>query len=313
MRTALALLFAVAVVATPSGRQGGGARIFAFEQSIWINLHHFLYVLGRAENRTPDRMRRAVVEAPKDQDAGLATLTPAEQDIWRTAVTDYANTWSKKDAIFDEDLVALTQSLAGATQPPNDTLRRAAPIYVKAWWPAHTRANTTRIAEMQQLVDTHGAAILDYITSRYQQKWPASGYPVNVSGYTNWAGAYSTGNRLLVVSSLDKEQSGLSGLEILFHESMHQWDEAIDARIKAAAGRAHKPAPDNLSHALIFYTAGQAVRSIARDYTPYADAQGVWGRGMSAIKPVLDAAWKPYLDGKGTFDEALDAILRQLQ
>jgi hypothetical protein len=60
--------------------------IFIFHSGeFWLNLHHFLYVLGRAENKTRDSSRSAVVNAPKDQEQGLAKLTPAEQAIWREA------------------------------------------------------------------------------------------------------------------------------------------------------------------------------------------------------------------------------------
>lgn len=307
VRHLLVCLVAIANLAQPS-------KIFVFEQPFWINLHHFLYVLGRAENRAPDRIRRAVADAPKDQEAGFASLTPEEQTAWRAAVSEYANGWSKKDIVFDRDMFTLTARLvhpADADVP--DVLRRVEDIYRKAWWPRHTRANDTRIRALEQSVAEDGPAVLAYITRAYKEPWPANGYPVNVSGYTNWAGAYSTDNRVLVVSSLDKDQSGLAGLEILFHESMHQWDDAMAARLNAAAARTHAAVPDALSHAMIFYTAGAAVHSIAPGYMPYADSNGVWQRGMSTLKPVLETDWQPYLDGKVTLEAALDAMLRHLQ
>jgi hypothetical protein len=47
--------------------------IFVFHSDeFWLNLHHFLYVLGRAENKTRDASREAVVDAPADQKNGLA-------------------------------------------------------------------------------------------------------------------------------------------------------------------------------------------------------------------------------------------------
>jgi hypothetical protein len=289
-------------------------KIFVFEQPFWISLHHFLYVLGRAENRAPDRVRRAVSDAPRDQEAGLARLTPDEQAAWRAAVTEYASGLSKKDMVFDRDLFTLTSKLVRPSDADiPDILRRVEPIYRRAWWPAHSRANAARISTLEQLVADEGPPVLAYITRVYKEPWPAGGYPVNVAAYANWAGAYSTDNRLLVVSSLDGEQSGFTGLEIIFHESMHQWDDAMDARLKAAAARTQRPVPDALSHAMIFYTAGAAVHSIAPGYTPYADSNGVWQRGMSALKPVLESDWQPYLDGKVTLEAALDAMLRHIQ
>jgi len=44
---------------------------FAFRSGFWNNLHHFLYVLGRDRNGTPDRTREAVAS----DNADLATLS----------------------------------------------------------------------------------------------------------------------------------------------------------------------------------------------------------------------------------------------
>jgi hypothetical protein len=164
----------------------------------------------------------------------LATLSPAEQATWRAAVTAYANGWSRKDAVFDSDLVALTHALVRAGDA-----RRTLPAL--------------------------------------------AGPP------------------------------GLPGLDAtIFHESMHQWDGQVAATLTASAERQHKTVPDLLSHAMIFYTAGAAVQSVAPDYTPYADANGIWQRGPGPFKAPLDAAWKPYLDGRGTLDAAIDAVIRRL-
>ena len=42
---------------------------------------------------------------------------------------------------------------------------------------------------------------------------------------------------------------------------------------------------------------------------PYADATGIWDRGMGIFKPALQAAWQPWLDGSGTRDQALAALV----
>jgi len=66
-----------------------------------------------------------------------------------------------------------------------------------------------------------------------------------------------------------------------------------------------------LTHALIFFTAGEAVRSIDAQQVPYAEGNGLWRqKGLGAFKAALDRSWKPYLEGKGTLDEALRALLK---
>jgi hypothetical protein len=65
---------------------------------------------------------------------------------------------------------------------------------------------------------------------------------------------------------------------------------------------------------LIWYTAGEAIRSVAPDHVPYAEANGLWRqRSLSMFRPALDEIWKPYLFGKGRRDEALAAILTRVQ
>jgi hypothetical protein len=150
---------------------------------------------------------------------------------------------------------------------------------------------------------------LKFITNAYKMEWPASGFPVHVSGCSNWAGAYSTKGNLLVIASQCESLRGLYGLETSFHEGMHQWDEQMFEVLRAQAIKVNKFFPRGLSHSLVFYTAGQAVRHVAPDHVPYSDKYGIWQRGLAAFKQPLDEIWKPYLDGKGTRDEALAALI----
>ena len=127
-----------------------------FDDPFWLNLHHYLYVLGRAQAGLPDSRRRAVAGAPADQAEGLKALDEGEQRAWQTAVAAYAKGPSTRDAMFDGDMVALGSHARGRWRPSQpgqrgvepqvvDTLRRAAPLYRKAWWPGHERANQALI------------------------------------------------------------------------------------------------------------------------------------------------------------------------
>ena len=305
--------------------QGGPeAPIFRFEaDEFWLNLHHFLYVLGRADAKMADAAREAVAGAPADEARGLDTLTSDQRRAWRDAVAFYAAGPSRKDLIFDGPLAAITQALADADAAASlsgtaidaaaiATLERAAPIYRQAWWPAHRASNHARQSEIQALVDRHGRAVLQFITRAYGMEWPAQGYPVHFSAWANWAGAYSSttgkGN-LLVVSSRDRGTAGALGLETVFHEGMHQWDSAVSALLGEQARRIDKRTPPGLSHAMIFFTAGEAVKRVIAGHVPAADALGVWGRGFQSMKAPIEETWKPYLDGQGTRDEALAALV----
>jgi hypothetical protein len=250
--------------------------------------------------------------------------------LWADAVTAYATGLSGKD-VLDDPLPAIARSLAGADDAPTltgvpidaalaATLERAAPVYRRAWWPAHRASNRAWQSSIEMLIDRHGRTILGFITRAYGMEWPTAGYPVHLSGYANWAGAYSSLRaNVLVVSSLDAGNGGLRGLETIFHESMHQWDGRVFAALNAQAKVLKTTVPGDLPHAMIFFTAGEAVRRVEPDHVPYADAFGIWQLRLSGapvpalrLKAPLEEIWKPYLDGRGARDDVFAALLAKV-
>lgn len=91
------------------------APIFRFEtDGFWLNLHHFLYVLGRVEAKMPDVRREAVAGAPADEAEGLETLGDVDRQAWRAAVSAYATGLSKLDMVFSRPLYDVTNALRRA-------------------------------------------------------------------------------------------------------------------------------------------------------------------------------------------------------
>ncbi|HEV8431545.1 MAG TPA: hypothetical protein VGQ41_26840 [Pyrinomonadaceae bacterium] len=297
--------------------------IFVFHTNeFWLNLHHFLYVLARAENKEKDSLREAVANAPADQESKLVKLSAAEKQTWRKAIAWYVSGPARKDLVFDDPLPAVTNALARSENAVSlkgsdvdasfaTILESAAAIYRKAWWKQHQAANEKWQKTTERLVNLHGVRVLSVITNAYQMQWPVAGFPVHVSAYSNWAGAYSTKGNLLVLASLDRNLQGEYGLETVFHEGMHQWDEQIQDALIEVAQKINKYFPRGLSHALIFFTAGEAVRSVNPVHVPYAEKSGVWQRGLSQFRVALDETWKPYLDGHGTRDEAFAELIKR--
>jgi hypothetical protein len=299
-----------------------GSPIFRFESDgFWLNLHHFLYVLGRVEAKMPDITRDAVAGAPADEAEGLKALSEAERAQWRDAVRAYASGFSKHHLVFDREAYTTTNVLRRSAEKDDVSalkidgtvaaaLASAAPIYRRVWWPRHRESNRAWLATIQDPLKNLGPRILSYVTRAYQEPWMTGGFPVNLSAWSNWAGAYSTAESLLVVATMNAGNRGLHGFEITFHEAMHQWDEEIDARLMKIAKANKLKFNDLLSHAMIFYTTGEAMRSVVPDHIPYAEIAGIWKGPMGAFKPALDKYWKPYLDGKITLDDALTGLLQ---
>jgi hypothetical protein len=296
----------------------------------WLNLHHFLYVLGRAESGASNSNREAVAGAPAEAERGLKGLTADERKVWGDAVSTYATGLSLKDAVREAPLPAVTASLADAGDAPaltdvaiepavRDTLERAAPIYRQTWWPAHHAANQAWRSSIDSIVATHGQTILTFITKAYGMEWPTAGYAVHASGYSTFGGAYSSVRGVLVISSLAKSSQGFQGLETIFHEGMHQWDNQVYSALGAQARPIKAMVPSDLPHALIWVTAGEAVRRVSPAHVRLVDALGIWKLFSSGalvplerLKAPLDETWMPYLNGRGTRDEAMRALLEKI-
>src|SRR5690349_5456932 len=67
-------------VTSASRQQSVPPRLFTFEtDEFWLNLHHFLYVLGRGEAKMPDMSEPSVAGAPREAERALQNLTREEQ------------------------------------------------------------------------------------------------------------------------------------------------------------------------------------------------------------------------------------------
>jgi hypothetical protein len=340
MRHRLAAIFLVLLLGAPAhaapapppaAQPSSPPTLFTFDtDEFWLNLHHFLYVLGRAEARLPDATNPAVAGAQPDAERGVRSLMQDERQAWAAAIRDYATRLSLQSNL-DPVMVQVTRALADADDAPTlsgakldaglaATLERAAPIYRKAWWPSHLSANRMRKAALEDVIARHGAATIDYVSKIYGQAWPAAGFPVHMSGYANFGGAYSVGGgpSFVVFSSMTNQNSGLHGFEIVVHEGMHRWDQVLFSQLAAQARSRNLLVPRDLTHAMIFFTAGEAVRRIDASYVPYADAFGVWSLPLSGatlpaarLKPILEGVWRPYMKGRGTRDEALGVLIER--
>jgi hypothetical protein len=60
----------------------------------------------------------------------------------------------------------------------------------------------------------------------------------------------------------------------------------------------------------MFYTTGELMRKCLPEVEPYAIKYGLWEQGWRGVYDVMERHWKPFLDGDGTFREAIDGVVR---
>ena len=327
----------------------GPLPVFELHSGFWINLHHTLYheARPRTASASSDKSGKISGKEPKNTPEVKLTLTAAEQKVWGDAVAYYAANYAGKDLLFSTELIQLKDQLGDfedcdelsgrrrkfcdAGLPPKLTqiLEAAAPVYRAHLWPEHDRANRRWIQRVAPLVREQGVGLSERLADIYQTRWPREKIRVEVAGYANWNGAYTTVDPLRVtISSLDSRNQGAEALEVLFHEASHGIAEPVQAAIIRECHQRDKAIPRDLWHALVFYTTGEVLRPVlgssgatAGDqdgnvpgggYTPYALREGLYQRGWNDYFKLLQRFWQPYLDGRASFDDAIARMVSSL-
>lgn len=348
--SALSLLAPVCAAARPqSNFTYGPLPVFELHSGFWINLHHALYHEAklRTASAQPDKGARTSGPTLNTAPDAKPALTSSEQHIWDDAVAYYVANYASKDLLFSTELIQLKDQLgdfedcdelsgrkrkfcdAGLPAKLTQVLESAAAVYRAHLWPEHDRANRRWIMRVAPLVREQGVGLSERLADIYQARWPHEKIRVDLTGYANWSGAYTTADPLRVtISSLDSRNQGAAALEVLFHEGSHGIAERVQAAIIRECHQRDKAIPRDLWHALVFYTTGEVLRPVlgspdasAGDqdgsvpgggYTPYALREGLYQRGWNDYFKLLQRFWQPYLDGHASFDDAIARMVSSL-
>jgi hypothetical protein len=317
--------------------------VFELHSGFWVNLHHFLYLQARMTKGNSASMNNARGAAPPNEDPVSLNDFPAEEiGAWQSAVAFYAKDLAGRDLLLNSDMEIINNrlsametcaDLAGTSSPECrsglqrdlvDALDRAAPVYRAHWWAEHDRANREWIGKVAPLVRQLGVELSGQLADVYQTPWPSERLRVDVVWYGGPYGAYTTLHPLHVtISSHDARDQGIYGFEALFHESSHALAGAVTQAIAREFRQRDKPIPRDLWHALLFYTTGELVRrdlgygttAIASQpgidssgYQPYAARFGLYSGIWQQFLGMLDLYWRPYLEGRVSFDTAIARI-----
>jgi hypothetical protein len=281
--------------------------LFSFHSNAWLNLHH--YVRSNARGGP----------APTG-------LTDEERAQWAAGVEFY-KPYVNRDLNADEGMVAIKTALRGAEGKTararaslegiaidaalKTTLERIMPIYQKRWWPEHDRANRDWIVAMQPLVDRHGAALSQALARVYDVSWPRDPIPVDLTVTAGASGAYGTSDPAHITISPSTFR-GYTALEMLFHEATHGI-VPLFSLVSQAAATQKVTVPPQLSHAVLFYTAGELtareLKARGIDYTAWADAGFYTTMCGAGCRDKIAEHWTPRLDGKRSVPDALSALV----
>jgi len=349
----LSAIFVFAALRTEAQPQSnfnyGPLPVFELHSGFWINLHHTLYHEAklRTASAQPDKSAKNSGPSSSTTPDSKPALAPAEQHVWDDAVAYYAANYAAKDLLFSTELIQLKDQLgdfedcdelsgrkrkfcdAGLPAKLTQVLEAAAPVYRAHLWPEHDRANRRWIMRVAPLVREQGVGLSERLADIYQTRWPRQKIRVDLAGYANWSGAYTTADPLRVtISSLDSRNQGAAALEVLFLEGSHGIAEPVQAAIIRECRQRDKAIPRDLWQALVFYTTSEIIRPVLAasaasagnqdrivpggGYVSRGLSEGLNQRGWDDYFKLLRQFWQPYLDGSASFDDAIARMVSSL-
>lgn len=285
---------------------------FQFVSDPWMNLHHFLYASATQEKSDTVPQGHGV-EMPDR--APPETMSEDERATWTAAVEFYRVNLGAKRLTFDAQLIALkrrhwdTSERRPAETPMHAQIEAviasAMPVYLHHWWPAHDRSNRAWLAAVLPIVQRWETRFADELGRIYGGQWPAEPVRVDLTAYTDYYGAYNTGEPHVVLATQVAKNAPPQGIELLFHEASHSESlgNGLYSRVADAATQAGVRLPRDLWHVLIFVTTGELTRRYFAEeggdnYVPYAVGQKLyadtspWGR----YHRLAQQFWVPKLD-----------------
>jgi hypothetical protein len=287
--------------------------LFDFHSAFWMNLHHYLQALSRANEPR-------VEELPSG-------ATVRERSEWAAAVDFYRTRYGKRSLLFDEQMLTIKQQLIVAesaatiegvplTPEHRQVLERAAPVYRKHRWSQHDAANRRFIASLQKLLAQHGRRIADRLAASFNDTWPGA-FRVDIVADAGPPGnAYTTNVPNPTHITIGVTYEGVSALEIVFHEASHHWDQQLMKAVNDAAQQTQLRAPPDLWHALLFYNAGRITAdALAAGGTKNYELLMVQGKifARPGWHDAIARHWPAFLAGTATRREVVAEILREIR
>jgi hypothetical protein len=343
MRLAFSAAFAFCLLLASPARAGAppqsdaeaAAPVIEFHSAFWVNLHHFLYLQGRIRRAQTDD---ASAEPEQRELASAQGMTPEQKQVWDAAVQTYANSWSSRDLLLNNQLVLINDRLTELDDCPElagksrrectsgivpelvTALDEAAPLYRQFWWPDQDRANRAWISAIAPLLGQMGDAMAARLANAYESRWPRQ-IRVDVVYFAGPNGAYTSVDPLhVLISSRDPRNQNLAGFETLFYEASHVISGDVEQAIGQESRRTSKPIPRDLWNAILLYTSDELLDQLTqKSYTANPALQprpaipnALHDRGWDRYELLLQEHWQRYLDGGIDMDTAIAHMIHDI-
>jgi hypothetical protein len=301
---------------------------FALHSDLGANLNDALIVAGRSRRAKGQELFQA------GPDKACFDALPAEQRAGWTRAVDYhaeivspvqytarpqvlprlvlAGVANVEELTGDErHLVQITAAFQAAARP----------AYERCRWPAQDAANRRWIDHVVGLLRAHETALGERLPELSGAPWVGLPLRVDVVETVDATGANTVNvdppGAHIVVSSGSPSNQERAALEILFHEASHSLTRRgtpVGEALAAAVRDLGSPKAGDLTHGVLFYMTGEAVRRVVGRagepaYQPYLYAQRLFS---DRFRETVGRVWPPYMDGTRTLAEVSRDLVRAL-
>lgn len=299
---------------------------YEFASNPWLNLYNFLVKSAKHARGIEDDGLGARGYVSEDT-AAIRPLTITEQHDWDSAVEFFARAVAPDRMGIDSLVQSVNDVLSRASPAGNlegtslhpeirRVLQSVMPLYRSAWWAAHDRRNRAWISATRSALMQRERCLVQRAENVFRAPWPATPVHVDATVYASWFGAYSSHPPVrITVSANARGSQERYGVEVLLHETGHAMLAPLDSALAIEATRRDKSVPLELSHLVLFYTAGALMKERDPSYVPFAEEFGIWRRNALTRQylRIIEQEWQPYLSGQRRFADAVSALMERMR
>ncbi len=299
---------------------------FNFYSDFETNLNDALVTAGLARKDSKPELFHS-----GDETTCFEKLPPSRRFAWDSAVDYYMKVisphgWSdRQQFLLRMDLVGFEGEGKDDSSTEFIEIARgfraaATPAYKACRWIAQDEKNRRWIEKLKTRLAADEQKTAARIEQLYQKQWKRLPILVDVVQTVDWSGANTSwsdeGQGDVLISSAVE---GAAAFETVFHEASHTLMDRSDPvrqALETAAKKIDLSLPNDLWHVVLFYTTGEAVRSILNergepDYSPML--YEIFKRdGWVEYREALETHWLPYVNGKKTLAEAAMNLISSL-
>jgi hypothetical protein len=316
------------IVGVPQDHEAKGkeqTRI-AFSINPVVDLHFYIRCLLQTEGEVPKEYIEAVEQARRFEQSvsgplGWGFIEPLLTRC-KTAqeLEGYATRLPERFRLRSGPVIKPRE----VSIPYAKALAKVESVFLKKVWPDHLQKIEEANKTLNRLLENHGEAAIEYMKRQLHMKTDYGPVPVQLFAEAPPPGASTSASRgigaVCFVGVSVFSDSTLA--EVVLHEAIHALDlrtrgqptalNHLRDKLREAGLDKDNPLLRDIPHAVIFVQAGETVRRLINpDHEHYGHDHAFYKKTPEASNRVLPA-WKAYLDGSETLDEALGAMVKGL-